>query len=163
MYTMIPFRSHHNMSRTHDTLPSVFDDRFFRSFFDMSDWMGSETGFRVDIRENDTNYLLEAELPGVDEKNIDLRVENNVLTISAELNEEHKDERNCYSERRYGHVTRSFTLDGIDQDGIVASHKNGILYVTLPKEKPEPRQEARRIAINANCGQEDDTNEENDQ
>ena len=159
MYTMIPFRSHHNMPRTRETMPSLFDDRFFRSFFDMSDWMGSNAGFRVDIRENDTNYLLEAELPGVDEKNIDLSVENNVLTISAELNEEHKDDRNCYSERRYGHVTRSFNLEGIDQEGIVASHKNGILYVTLPKEKPEPRQEARRIAINANCGQEEKNNE----
>ena len=155
MYTMIPFRSHHNMPHTREMMPSLFDDRFFRSFFDMSDWMGSNAGFRVDIRENDTNYLLEAELPGVDEKDIDLSLENDVLTISADLNEEHKDERNCYSERRYGHVTRSFNLEGIDQEHIVASHKNGILYVTLPKTQPEPKKEARRIAINANCGQEE--------
>ena len=153
MYTMIPFRSHHMTPRSRDAMPSLFDDRFFRSFFDMSDWMGNSTGFRVDIRENDTSYLMEAELPGVDEKNIDLSVENDVLTISAELNEEHKDDRNCYSERRYGQVSRSFNLEGIDQDHIVASHKNGILYVTLPKSQPEPRKEARRIAINANCGQ----------
>ena len=154
MYTMIPFRAHRNMSRAHEAMPSLFDDRFFRSFFDMSDWMGGNAGFRVDIRENDASYLMEAELPGVDEKNIELSVENDTLTISANLNEEHKDERNCYSERRCGHVTRSFSLEGIDQENIVASHKNGILYVTLPKEKPEPKKEARRIAINANCGQE---------
>ena len=154
LYSMMPYRSHHNLPQE-KRMPSLFDDRFFRSFFDMSDWMGGNAGFRVDIRENDTNYLMEAELPGVDEKDIELSVENDTLTISANLNEEHKDDRNCYSERRYGHVTRSFSLEGIDQDHIVASHKNGILYVTLPKTQPEPRKEARRIAINANCGQED--------
>ena len=58
MYTMIPF--HGRMRRAGD---SALDDRFFRSLFDMSDWMGS-AGFRVDIRENDASYLLEAELPG---------------------------------------------------------------------------------------------------
>lgn len=162
MYTMIPFRSHHNaLSRTRDMAPSLFDDRFFRSFFDMSDWMGGSMGFRVDIRENDTNYLLEAELPGVDEKNIELSVENDVMTISADLNEERKDERNCYSERRYGHMSRAFNLEGIDQDHIVASHKNGILYVTLPKTEPKPQKETRHIAINANCGQDDEHQKDN--
>lgn len=149
MYNMVPNRMHRRPSM----LPSLFDDRFVRSFFNMNDMMGS-FGFRVDIRENDTNYLLEAELPGVDEKNIDLTVENDVLTISADLNEERKDEHNCYSERRYGHVTRAFNLEGIDQEKIVASHKNGILYVTLPKLVPQEKQTARHIAINANCHQE---------
>ena len=161
MYTMVPFRGHRT-PYNHNTLPSLCDDRFFRSFFDMNDMMGN-AGFRVDIRENDASYLLEAELPGVDEKNIDLSVENDTLTISAELNEEHKDDRNCYSERRYGHFTRSFNLEGIDQDHIVASHKNGILYVTLPKQQPEQKKEARRIAINANCGQDDEPSEDNEQ
>lgn len=149
MYNMVPYRMHRRPSM----LPSLFDDRFVRSFFNMNDMMGS-FGFRVDIRENDTNYLLEAELPGVDEKNIELSVENDVLTISADLNEERKDERNCYSERRYGHVTRAFNLEGIDQEKIVASHKNGILYVTLPKLVPEEKKTVRRISINANCHQE---------
>ena len=94
MYTMIPF--HGRMHRAGD---SALDDRFFRSLFDMSDWIGS-AGFRVDIRENDASYLLEAELPGVDEKDIDLTVEDHEMTISANLNAERQDDRNCYSERR---------------------------------------------------------------
>ncbi len=151
MYTMIPFRSHRDLSRDRSS-SSIFDDRFLRSLFDMNDWVGN-VGFRVDIRENDSNYLLEAELPGVDEKDIELTVDHDTLTISANLNEEHKDDRNCYSERRYGHVTRSFNLESIDQEHIVASHKNGILYITLPKEKTEPTKSAKRICINANCGQ----------
>lgn len=154
MYNMIPFRMHRSLSRPMSMMNSLFDDHFLRSFFNMNDMMGS-FGFRVDIRENDCSYLLEAELPGVDEKDIELTLENDMLTISANLNEERKDERNCYSERRYGHMTRAFNLEGIDQEKIVASHKNGILYITLPKEKPEEKKTARRIGINTNCGQED--------
>lgn len=148
MYNMVPYRM-----RRPTMQPSLFDDRFVRSFFNMNDMMSS-MGFRVDIRENDTNFLLEAELPGVDEKNIELTVDNDVLTISADLNEERKDERSCYSERRYGHMTRAFNVEGVDQEKIVASHKNGILYVTLPKLQPEEKKSARRIAINAVCHQE---------
>ncbi len=153
MYNMVPFRMHRALSRPTSMMSSLFDDHFLRSFFNMNDMMSS-FGFRVDIRENDCSYLLEAELPGVDEKNIELSVENDVLTISADLNEERKDERNCYSERRYGHMTRAFNLEGIDQEKIVASHKNGILYITLPKMKPEEKKTARKISINTNCGQE---------
>lgn len=152
MYNLIPSRMYRSLSRPDTMMSSLFDDRFLRSFFNMNDMMGS-FGFRVDIRENDCSYLLEAELPGVDEKNIELSVENDVLTISADLNEERKDERNCYSERRYGHMTRAFNLEGIDQESIVASHKNGILYVTLPKKQPEEKKAARKININTNCGQ----------
>ena len=152
MYSMIPFRMHRSRSRPASMMSSLFDDQFIRSFFNMNDVMGG-FGFRVDIRENDASYLLEAELPGVDEKDIELSLENDVLTISANLNEERKDNRNCYSERRYGHVSRAFNLEGINQDGIVASHQNGILYITLPKQQPEEKKAARRICINNNCGQ----------
>ena len=154
MYSMIPFRMHRSLSRPSSMMSSLFDDQFIRSFFNMNDMMGG-LGFRVDIRENDSNYLMEPELTGVDEKDIELSLENDTLTISANLNEERKDDRNCYSERRYGHVSRAFNLEGIDQDKIVASHKNGILYVTLPKQLPEEKKSARRICINANCGQDE--------
>ena len=146
MYTMIPFRSHHTMPRTRDTMPSLFDDRFFRSFFDMNDWMGS-AGFRVDIHDDSDHYTLEAELPGVNEDQISLTVENDTLTISADTQSERKDEKAYYSERRTGHVSRSFSLEGIDQDRITADYKNGILYVTMPKSQPAEVPGARRIAI----------------
>lgn len=147
MYSMVPF--HNSLRRAGNFLS---DDRLFRSLFDMSDWIGN-AGFRVDIRENDASYLLEAELPGVDEKDIELSVQGGEMTISALLNAEAQDERNCYCERRCGHVSRTFSLDNVDESKIVASHKNGILYVTLPKIKPEAKKEARKICINANCGQ----------
>lgn len=146
MYTMIPFRTHRDLNANRE-MQSLFDDRFLRSFFNMNDWFGS-AGFRVDIRETENDYLMEAELPGVDEKDIELSVENDTITISANMNEKRKDERSCYSERRYGHVSRSFNLEGIAQDNITASYKNGVLTVTLPKEQPEPKKAQRKICIN---------------
>ena len=98
MYTMMPYRNHRDM--TARRTPSLFDDRFFRSFFDMND------------------------------------------------------EKAYYSERRVGHVSRSFNLEGIDQDKISADYKNGILYVTLPKQEPVKAPGARRIAIGRGTAEE---------
>ena len=144
MYTMMPYRNHRLPQQPR--VPSLFDDRFFRSFFDMNDWMGN-MGFRVDIHDDDKHYTLEAELPGVSEDQINLSVENDTLTIAAELRSERKDEKAYYSERRVGHVSRSFSLEGIDQEHITADYKNGILTVTLPKTQPVEAPGARRILI----------------
>lgn len=131
----------------------LFDDRFFRPFFDMTDVMGGNMGFKVDIKENKDAYLLEAELPGVAQDQIDLSVDDDMLTISCDVKHEEKDENKeehyCYSERRYGHMSRSFNLEGINQNSIKADYKNGILTVTLPKAEPERKNEPRHIAIDA--------------
>lgn len=150
MYTMMPYRSRRDSNALRRS--PLFDDRLFRSFFDMNDWMGN-VGFRVDIRDLKDRYLLEAEMPGVAEDQINLTVDNDVLTISADLaaHDEQESDRCCYSERRSGHIERSFNLEGISQDGITADYKNGMLYVTLPKEQPEPPKTARKIAIG--CGE----------
>ena len=152
MYTMIPFRSHHNMPQRRSD--SLFDDRFFRSFFDMNDWMGS-AGFRVDIHDEKDHYAMEAELPGVTQDQINLTVDNDTLTIAADMHSEHKDENPYYSERRVGHVSRSFSLDGIDQDKITADYRNGILYVNLPKTQPAEVPGARRIPIGSGEAQQE--------
>ena len=144
MYSMMPYRSH----RLPQQRPrSLFDDQFFRPFFEMNDWMGNRMDFRVDIHDEENHYMLEAELPGVSKDQINLSVENDTLTISADMQSERKDEKAYYSERRMGHVSRSFSLDNIDQDHITADYKNGILYVTLPKQEPVQAPGARRIAI----------------
>ena len=79
MYSMIPFSRKNLIDRASE----LFDDRFVRSFFNMNDLFGS-AGFRVDIREKGDSYVLEAELPGIPRDKIDLSVENDVLTVSAE-------------------------------------------------------------------------------
>lgn len=146
MYTMIPFRGRRDLGRTISN--SLMGDSFFRSFFDMSDWMGS-AGFRVDVKDKADHYLLEAELPGVNEDQIELTVDNDVLTITANARTEHKEEKDnyLYCERRVGRMERSFSLEGIQQDNISADYKNGVLTVKLPKNAPEPVKSQRKISI----------------
>ena len=144
MYTLVPF--HRNLNRE---LSNVFaPDNFLRSFFDMSDMVG-QAGFRVDIREDDKAYQLEAELPGVPKDKMSVSVEDGTLTISADLNEEKKQEHGgyLYSERRSGHVERCFNLEGIEADNITADYKNGVLMLTLPKVQPTPKKEPKKIEI----------------
>jgi len=71
-----------------------------------------------------------------------------MLTISADIQTEDKQEEGnrYYCERRTGHVERSFNLDGIDAENIEANYKNGVLYVSLPKDKPAEKT-VRKIAI----------------
>lgn len=141
MFTMVPYR---RGNRT----PSLFDDRLFRSFFDFAEPFGN-AGFRVDIRDQGESYLLEAELPGVKQEEIELSVDNDVLTISANRKEEKKEEKDSYlyCERRSGRTQRSFSLEGIDQEKIQAKYENGILSVTLPKVTPEAPKTPKRIEI----------------
>lgn len=145
MMTLVPYRTNRNLSRNDDPF---FTDRFFRSFFDMSDMVGS-AGFRVDVREEPDAFKLEAELPGVAKDKINLEINNDTLCISAELNEEKKEEKGgyLYSERRSGHVERRFDLEGIDQENISADYQNGVLLVTLPKNKPEEKKVLKKISI----------------
>lgn len=142
MFTMIPYRRY--LSSPAKVLDSMLSDSFFRP---MNNSLIAN-GFRVDIREKDDAYLMEAELPGMAEDQINLTVDDNMLTISADIQTENKQEdgNRYYCERRTGHVERSFSLDGIDVDGIDANYKNGILYVTLPKDKPMEKT-VRKIAI----------------
>jgi HSP20 family protein len=90
----------------------------------------------VDLVEKDGQYEIIAELPGVDEKNVEVKVANGVLTIRGEKSEEKKEERKDYhlSERSYGSFQRSFRLpDNVDADKIEANFGKGLLSVTLPK------------------------------
>ena len=146
MNSMIPYRRQNPASRSF--FPESFlGDHFFRSFFDMNDWMGN-VGFRVDIREKKDAYVLEAELPGVKESDIALTAENDLLTISADIGTRKEDEQAFYSERRAGHISRSFHLEGIDEEKITASCENGVLYITLPKESSTQEERSqRRIPI----------------
>ena len=93
----------------------------------------------VDILEKDGNLILRAELPGMTEKQIDLKIEGNTLTLKGERKMENEDKKSSYHrvESFYGSFTRSFRLpDTVDYEKINAEYKNGVLTVTLP-QKPE--------------------------
>jgi len=141
MFGMLPFE------RGNDNTFDTFD-KFMRNFFDHSNT--SLPAFRTDIRDAGDKFILEAELPGFEKEDIKLDLKDGILTISAEHNEnsDQKDEKGNYirRERRYGSFSRSFDVTGIDENGITAAYKNGVLELSLPKAVPAVP-EAKRISI----------------
>ena len=109
------------------------------------DWaLGGSWAPAVDIYEQDGNIVMKAELPGVDPRAVDIRLENNTLTLRGErkLDKEVKEESYHRVERAYGAFSRSFTLPTVvDQGSIKAEYRDGVLKLTLPKrEEAKPRQ-----------------------
>ncbi len=103
----------------------------------------------VDFTDADNTYEITAELPGIDEKNVDVKIANGVLTIKGEKQEEKEEKKKDYyvRERNFGSFQRAFELpDGVDTDKIEASFKKGVLTVTLPK-KLEVQKAAKKIDI----------------
>ena len=96
MYKMIPYRRAHLSPR----MPSLFNDPMMREFFNDSSNLPT---MNVDVHEEENEYVLEADLPGIDKKDINLEVKDGVLTISADVNNEKKEEKKnyVYSERRF--------------------------------------------------------------
>jgi len=94
-----------------------------------ADWVPA-----VDITENDESFVIKAELPEVDKKDVRVNVDKNILTLSGERKSEIKDEKEHRIERSYGSFSRSFSLpDNIDDSNIKAESKKGMLYLTIPK------------------------------
>ena len=141
---------------------STLQDRLNRLFQDT--WknpgqMGSHEGEAllsgsfappVDVYEDDHNILVKMEVPGIDQKDIDIRLENNVLSVKGErkLEKEEKEENFQRIERRYGAFTRSFTLPNtVDTESVKADYEQGVLKITLAK-----RAEAKPKQIKVNIG-----------
>ncbi len=105
----------------------------------------------MDLVEKDKEYEITAELPGIDEKNVEIKLSNNTLTIKGEKQEEkeQKDKDYYLSERRYGSFQRSFQLpEGVDVDKIDASFAKGVLTVKLPKTA-EAHKAEKKITVKA--------------
>ena len=124
----------------HFFVPSVGASKSNKAFFSP----------RVDIKENDNNYEVTAELPGVKKEDIHITLDNGVLSIEAETKQEEKEEKEgkvIRQERRYGKFMRSFTVgNAVNEADIYASFENGILTLKAPKT-PEDTPSVKRIAI----------------
>lgn len=93
---------------------------------------------RVDILEDDNNFVIKAELAGVPKEDIKVEVDKKILTLSGERKSEVNDEKHHRIERFYGSFTRSFSLpETVDEASIKAESKDGILTLTLPKQAPK--------------------------
>ena len=135
MYSLIPKRRNIvRRGRDYDVF-DMMDDFFNQSMFSRS----VPERMKTDIKQTENEYVIEAELPGFDKKDIKLELKNNYLTIQAGKDEEKEEEKNGYlrRERRSGQVCRSFYVEGINQEEIDAKYENGILSVKLPKKQKE--------------------------
>ncbi len=107
------------------------------------------SGPNIDVREGDKAITVTAELPGIDEKDVELTIKNGLLTLKGEKRYESTDEKDeaRVIERRYGSFQRSFTLpDTVDDAKVDAKFDKGILTITLPK-RPGSETPERRISI----------------
>ncbi len=127
---------------------------FHRSLFDATPFWRREADWAVpavDVAETDKAYEVTAELPGMDEKSIEVKFADGVLTIKGEKQEEKEEKKKDYhlSERSFGSFQRAFQVpDGVDADKIEASFKKGVLTVTLPKST-ETQKAAKKITVKA--------------
>lgn len=122
------------MGRIFDQYPSAEEG----SSIATSDWTPA-----VDIKETEKEFLIHADIPGVDPNDIDVHMEDGLLTIKGTRELESKEERESYKriERKHGSFYRRFSLpDTANADNISAKSKNGVLDIIIPKqEKAQPR------------------------
>ncbi len=132
-----PFRSMRELMR--------FDP--FAAFWPSSPEARDVMNVAFDVKETKDAFVFVADLPGVDPKDLDIKLENNRLRVSGKREQEKTDKGDTYYtyERSYGSFTRAFTLpEGVDADKISADLKQGVLTLTLPK-KPEAK--AKQISV----------------
>jgi HSP20 family protein len=143
-----PFR---DFATLQDRINRVFRDTYSQGGQDQS-LATSSFAPAVDVYEDEHNVTLKVEVPGIDEKDIDIRLENNTLTVHGErkIEKEEKEENYRRVERQYGSFTRTFTLPTtLDSENVSANYDKGVLSITLPKKaEAKPRQ------INVNVGSE---------
>lgn len=127
-------------------------DRFMNNFWDIAPLRREEQRKvpSVDVRETDNEYILEAELPGYGEEDVDVNVDNHVLHLSSKKEEDRTEEKKDYimRERRSYSFSRSFVLpENVNEDKIKGTFKNGVLTLTMPKrEEKKPKKIDIKIA-----------------
>jgi HSP20 family protein len=138
--TLIKFEPLREMESFNDRIQKFFNE--FPSF-----GLDSVNSFnpRIDISEDDNNIFIDAEIPGVKKEDINISLQDNILTIKGEkksLKEDKKDKNYFRSERSYGSFTRSFTLPAeVNPDKVEAKFEDGILNVSISKIHPQPKKE----------------------
>jgi HSP20 family protein len=129
-----PFR---DMVSLREKMNRLFED-VFTGRGDDKELASSTWAPAVDIFETENELVMSAEIPGIDEKDIEIKLEDNTLTLKGErkFEKETKEENYHRIERSYGSFYRAFTLpNSVDLDKIHAEHENGILKITLPKRQ----------------------------
>ncbi len=142
MFDLMPSRKFPRRRRGFEGLDQIFD------LMDFDFPQVEDLDMRVDIREDEDKYLLEAELPGVDKEDVKLEIADNLLCIEVEHKDDLEEKKENYirKERKYGSFRRKFYIDDVDVDKAEAKLENGVLKVELPKLDLDDR-DGKRIEI----------------
>jgi HSP20 family protein len=126
----------------------LFDD-VFRGFDDSRLWGVRSAWPSVDVEETEKEYRVTAELPGLEERDVEVLLQDGLLTVRGEKKLETEARNRSYSERFYGRFERQITLDrDVDDSAVKATFKNGVLTVTVPKDA-RASERSKRITINS--------------
>jgi HSP20 family protein len=140
MASLVPFNRNRNNLRTtgFDDFYNMLDNFFEDSYSPLRSL--SRDTFKLDVQENDKEYTIEAELPGVKKDEIAIEMNDERLSIAIERKEEVNEEKKNYihRERRYASMQRCIYLKDSKADKISAKLDNGILFISVPKEKEKP-------------------------
>ena len=135
-------------ARLHHEIDELFDDLFRTS--GLMHWPGERrVTLPLEVRETDKELVITVELPGVDEKDVEVTLSEDMMTIKGEKKAEKEEKKEGYymAERSYGAFSRSLRLPyAVDEKKVAAKFKDGVLTITLPKPK-EVRQAVKKIAI----------------
>jgi HSP20 family protein len=140
MFNLVPFaRRSSGIQRNNDLfdIEGIFEnfvnDKYFPILYKNSAQM------KVDVKENENEFILEAELPGIKKEEVNLQIDNDRLTISVQKNEQTEEEKEkdnyIRRERSYSAMTRSFAIANVETDNVNAKFENGLLFITLPKKQ----------------------------
>jgi HSP20 family protein len=138
---LIRWAPHRNTWRMNNRMNRIFDDFFAPTLGTDDELVVRNWNPTADVYEEDTKYVIKAELPGIDKKDIHIDFENNVLILKGERTEDKEVKEDNYyrKEMAYGEFQRSFALpEGVEADNIKADYKDGVLKITIPK--PEAKQ-----------------------
>jgi HSP20 family protein len=135
----------------HREMNRLFDD-VFNNFDNTPSLLGRMPAWpSVEVVQSDKDVRISAELPGLDEKDVEVLVDDDVLTIRGEKRSETEDQERRFSERYYGRFERVIPLPfAVEEDKAEASFNNGVLTVTLPRSA-KAEDKAKRIAIGRNA------------
>ena len=147
--SIVRYRQRPSEMALHDEIKQVFDRFFNQDDTDASAVATAQWVPRVDLKEESGRFVIYADLPGIDPKDIEVQMDKGILSIKGERSSESTTETERFSrvERRYGSFHRRFALpDSADPEGITASGRNGVLEIVIPKR---PETTPRRIQVDA--------------
>ena len=140
-----------NRNRHYDIFNESFGamEEMFNNFFNRVPMASSVSPIKVDIKDTEQAYIVEAEIVGVSKEDIEVNLEDNVLSINVKKEDKKEEEKVNYllKERRSSSISRQFYIEDVDVSKVTAIYDNGILTITLPKLNPD-KNKSTKIKIN---------------